>query len=295
MFTGIVITLREGLEAFLIVGVLLAYLAKTGAAHYNKFIWAGISITAGVTLVTAFLFQKLSIQFEGTDSIIFEAAASLFAVAVLSYMVLWMQKQSRHLKADLEKKIDKAITSREVYVLVALAFTTVVREGLETVLFMGTLVKTDGMGVILSSLVGLALAASIVYILFKTSLHIDLRKFFIGTGTLLILIASGLIGHVIVSFQELGVIPVYVAEVWNINYLLDENGIAGRILHAFVGYDGNPTLLQTLAYMTYVVFFFAKYYKIIRDNTTAPRSPSTNSLPGEKLPGRMPVASRYGK
>ncbi len=274
MFAGIVITLRESLEAFLIVGILLAYLTRIKATHYNKYIWSGISMAGVATVITAVLFQKLSIQFEGADSLIFEAGASLLAVFILTYMVLWMQNQSRRMKADLEMKVNQAITRGEVYVLVALAFTTVLREGLETILFMSTLVKTNGAGIILSSLVGVSLAAGIVYIFFKTSLFIDLRKFFIGTGSLLILIASGLVSHAIGSFQELGVFPVYIAEVWNINGLLDENSIAGQILHAFVGYDGNPTLLQTLAYSAYVILFLTKYLKIIiwKENVATPPS-----------------------
>jgi len=266
MLSSILITLREGLEAFLIIGILLGYLKKTNQRAFSKYIWAGMSTAILASLTLAYAFGLLAIRFTGKNALIFEVVAALFAVCVLTWMVLWMQKQARTIKADLEHKVDLAISTGHIYALAFLAFISVLREGLETVLFLGVLAKQSGPGFVPGTIVGLTIAAVIAYLIFRATIRFNLRWFFVLTGSLLILIAGGLIAHVAAILQEMQILPVFIKEVWNTNTIINEDGFFGRILHAFIGYDGNPTLIEITAYISYIALFFVQFARIIKGN-----------------------------
>ncbi|MFQ6617078.1 MAG: FTR1 family protein, partial [Fidelibacterota bacterium] len=230
MLASVLITLREGMEAFLIIGILLGYLKKINQAKFNKYIWAGMLSAIVASIFLALAFQALAIQFEGRSAFIFEIVVALFAVCVLTWMVLWMQRQSRTIKADLEHRVDLAISTGSIYALAGLAFISVLREGLETVLFLGALVKQSGPGLLPGTILGLAIAAVIAFLIFKTAIRLNLKWFFIATGSLLILIAAGLIAHAVAALQEMEILPVYIKEIWNINSIINEEGFLGSIL-----------------------------------------------------------------
>lgn len=272
MYAAFVITLREGLEASLIVGILLAYLTKRGAERYHRHIWTGTLLAVLATGVAAVLLQFLAIQFEERGALLFEAAASGLAVGVLTYMVLWMQRQSRRLRGDLERKVDAALSRNELWALVVLAFTTVVREGLETVLFLFTLVRAGRASLIVGSLLGLGLAAILVYALFRTSARINLRAFFVVTGVLLMFIAAGLVAHTVRSLQEAGVLPVLLGQAWDTTAWMGEDTLLGGLLHAFLGYSARPNGLELLAYLTYLGTFLASFGRAVLWGSRAARA-----------------------
>lgn len=259
MYTAFVITLREGLETSLIIGILLVYLTKRGAERFHRHIWIGTLLAMVATIVAAVLLQSLAVQFEGRGALLFEAAASGLAVGVLSYMVLWMQRQSRRLRGDLEHRVDAALSRNEVWALVVLAFTTVVREGLETILFLFTLVRAGRASLIAGSFLGLALAAILVYALFCTSARINLRAFFVVTGILLIFIAAGLVAHATHSLQEAGILPILLGQAWDTTLWIGEETLLGGLLHVFLGYSARPSGLEVLAYLAYLVTFLASF------------------------------------
>lgn len=271
MYAALVITLREGLEASLIVGILLAYLAKRGAHRFHRHIWTGTLLAVLVTLAAAVLLQSLAVQFEGRGALLFEAAASGLAVGVLTYMVLWMQRQSRRLRGDLEGRVDAALSRNELWALVALAFSTVVREGLETVLFLFTLVRAGQVSLIVGSLLGLGLAAILVYALFRTSARINLRAFFVVTGVLLMFIAAGLVGHTVRSLQEAEVLPVLLGRAWDTTMWIAEETALGGLLHAFLGYSARPNVLELLAYLVYLGTFLASFGRAVLSSPRAVR------------------------
>ncbi|KJS86899.1 MAG: iron permease [Peptococcaceae bacterium BICA1-8] len=260
MLAGILITLREGLEAFLIVGILLGYLTKMGQKKYQWYVWLGTGLAILLSVALTWAFNFFSFQFEGANALLFEIVISLIAVGVLTYMVLWMQEQSKHIKSDLETKMQEALTSNKLFAIVGLAFVSVLREGLETALFLTALVGSAGEGGLLSgAMIGFLIAALLSYVFFRSAVRLDLRKFFIVTGSLLIFIAAGLIGHALLGSHELGIIPPIISEVWNINGIINEDGVVGRILHAFVGYDGNPSLMWVVGYFGYIYIFGRKF------------------------------------
>ena len=270
MLASILITLREGLEAFLIVGILLGYLKKINRPSLGKYVWGGMVMAILVSIGVAFLFRELAILFTGEKELIFEIVTSLFAVCVLTWMVLWMQRQAKTIKSELEHRVDMAIYSGHIFALASLSFISVFREGLETVLFLGVLAKDSGSGFIIGAIGGLVIAGIIAYLVFKSAIRFNLRWFFLITGSLLILIAGGLIAHAVEDLQELGVLPILLKEIWNTNSFIDEEGFLGSILHAFVGYDGNPSLLEIIAYIIYVGTFTMQFIKMVKPKNPLP-------------------------
>lgn len=271
MIAGTLITIREGLEAFLIVGILLGYLAKIKRAQFKVHIWIGTAAALFVSILLAILFQYMAFQFEGTSAKIFEAVVALLAVGVLTWMVLWMQRQSRGVKGELEQKADEAISSGQAFALGSLAFVSVLREGVETSLFLSALLVTSrDMQLFPGAILGLVIAAGITYLLFRSAIRLNLRNFFIVTGIFLILIAAGLIGHSVMALQDIGWLPIGTTIVWNLQALISNEGLAGRLLHAFVGYEAAPILLMVFAYALYVVLFGGQFYNAIRQGVSRP-------------------------
>ncbi len=135
MFTGILITLREGLEAFLVVGILLGILSKMNQKDKNKYIWIGSTSAIILSVILAYVIQWFSFQFEGTNSEIFEVFVASLAIIILTYMIIWMNKQSNHLKSELEKKMKLTIHQNQFWGLVLLAFITILREGMRLLYF----------------------------------------------------------------------------------------------------------------------------------------------------------------
>ncbi len=265
MIAGSLITIREGLEAFLIVGILLGYLTKINQPRFKIHIWIGTGAAILVSIFLAALFQALAIQVEGDAAELFEAAVALLAVGVLTWMVLWMQRQSRHIKGDLEQKVDAALSKNQAFALAGLAFVSVLREGLETALFLSAVfVASPDDNLLSGAALGLALAAGIAYLIFRSAIRLNLRVFFIVTGSLLIVIAAGLVGHSVMALQEIGWLPVGTAIAWDAGYLISNDGLLGRLLHAFIGYEAAPSALMVAAYAAYVLIFGSQFIQAVR-------------------------------
>ncbi|KHO61674.1 iron permease [Thermoanaerobacter sp. YS13] len=250
MIAGILITIREGLEAFLVIGILLGYLTKINQKKYFKHVWLGAIGAIVLSVVISFIFRALKISFEGESAELFEIVVAAIAIIILSYMVVWMQKQSKNIKGELQAKVDKALSNNQVWGITILAFVTVIREGIETALFL-TALKDEGL--LLSSFAGLFIAAIISVLLYKTTIKLNLRKFFVITGWLLIFIAAGLTSHAIRALGELGIIPPIIEKVWSLEWLIPDESLLGKLLHAFIGYESTPSLMQIIAYSAYIL------------------------------------------
>jgi len=253
MLAGMTITIREGLEAFLITGILLGYLKKLDRSGFALYVWAGTVAGIVTSAALAFAFRALAVEFEdGPRADLFEAIAAALAVPILSYMVLWMQRQARSLKAEVETKAAAAIAAGQLFGLAFLAFITVFREGLETAVFLTALTtRATGGNPLPGALLGLLLAAAIAYVVFATTVRLSLHTFFIATGTLLLFIGAGLCAHIFMALHDLGP-PALHGHVWSTKWLLDSESLPGRILHAFIGYHDEPNLLEALAYFGYL-------------------------------------------
>ena len=271
MLIGALITIREGTEAFLIVGILLGYLTRVGQGYFKRYVWGGALAALALSILLALAFQMLAVQFEGVGAEMFEVVVALTAVGVLTWMVLWMQRQARTIRSELEQKVATAISRNQAYALAGLAFVSVLREGLETALFLSAVVFTTGQeGLLAGAIVGLVAAVAITYLVFRTTVRLSLRAFFVVTGVLLIFIAAGLLGHSIAGLQELGVLPGTMEPLWDTSGLISEDGVAGRLLHAFVGYEARPSPWQVTAYGLYLAIFGLTFLRALAPRRLRP-------------------------
>ncbi|MCK5660354.1 MAG: FTR1 family protein [Methanosarcinales archaeon] len=247
MIPEFMITFREGLEAFLVVGIIFAYLAKTNKTELNKYAAYGTISGIVASVVVAVAFVALSINFSGRNEELFEGIVMLIAAGVLTSMIMWMGREG----ANIKQNIERDISTRTTYGLTFLTFILVFREGIETVLFLGAAAFGNDSNMLPGALGGLITAAAISYIVFRTSTHLDLHMFFKVTGIFLILFAAGLTAHGVHELQEAGVVPIIVEHVWDINHIFDEKGTAGSLAKSLLGYNGNPSLLEVLSYLGY--------------------------------------------
>lgn len=254
MGAAALLTTREGLEASLIVGIVLAYLAKTDNRQHMRVVWAGVAAAVLVSILTgALLFFTIG-ELEGRAEQIFEGVAMFSAVGVLTWMIFWMRRQAMGIKRDLESRVQGAVAAGSAVGLASVVFFAVLREGWETALFLFAISESSTPGVTaVGAVIGLVVAVTLGVLLYRGSRRLDLRQFFTVTGILLIVFAAGLLAHGIHEFQEAGLLPETVEHVWNTNALVGEDSTAGEFLTALVGYNGNPSLLEVVAWATYLV------------------------------------------
>jgi high-affinity iron transporter len=261
MIASFVITFREALEAALIVGIVLGYLARTKQTRYNTVVYLAIAAAVAASIAGALLFTRVAGGFTGRAEEIFEGVTMLVGAGLLTTMILWMMKQ-RPVAAELRERVATEIAQAHVVGLFSLVFVSVLREGIETVIFLGAASFVSADSNLIGALAGLLAAVVLGYLIFAGSMRLDLRRFFTVTSILLILFAAGLVAHGVHELQEAGVIPVLVEHVWDINPalnpdgsypLLHENGFLGSVLKALVGYNGNPSLLEVMSYLGYLV------------------------------------------
>lgn len=248
------VTTREGLEASLIVGIVLAYLAKTDNRQHFRTIWAGTAAAVLVSAVSgAALFFTVG-ELEGRAEQIFEGVAMLSAVAVLTWMIFWMRKQAMGIKRELEARLQGAIAAGSAVGLASVVFFAVVREGWETALFLFAISESSTpLSTSVGAVIGLVVSISLGVALYMGSRRLNLRQFFTATGILLIVFAAGLLAHGIHEFQEAGLLPVTVEHVWDTNGIISEDSSSGLFLKALFGYNGNPSLLEVVAWLSYLV------------------------------------------
>jgi high-affinity iron transporter len=272
MTQALLITLREGLEVSLLIVIVLAYLKKTGRTHLFAPVWQGTGAAVAASLVAGALLFGLGTGLSGKSEEVFEGSAMLLAVIVLSWMVVWMKSQARQIRGNLEARVERAVAGGSALALASLAFLVVVREGLETALFLfGASNTASPAATTAGGLLGLAAAIVIGRLVYQGSRRIHLSLLFNVTGVLIILFAAGLLAHGLHEFQEAGYVLVLVDEVWNTNGIVDEKGTAGSLLKGLLGYNGNPSLLEVLAYPTYLVLALAFFVKPSRRAAEGPR------------------------
>lgn len=262
MGASLLITLREGLEAALIVGIILAYLSKTGNRDKFGVVWAGVGLSVVMSLLVGAGIFLTAGGLEGRAEELFEGTAMFTAVGVLTYMIFWMRKQAINIRAHLQAQINTALETGSVLALGVLAFVAVGREGIETVLFMFAATKAaTPLTATVGGLLGLATAIVLGCLLYRGTYRMNLRSFFNVTSVLLLLFAAGLVAHGIHEFHEAGLIPPVIESVWNTNTILHEQSTVGSFLKALFGYNGNPSLVEVLAYAGYLLLVGWMYYR----------------------------------
>ena len=271
--TGLLTGLREGVEAALIVSIILAYLAKTGnRRHFGK-IWLGAGAAVALSVAIGVVLFVTIGGFEAPAEQIFEGFAMLIAAGVVTWMLFWMRRTSANIKGHLQAGVDRALMEGGVFGLAILAFTAVIREGIETALFLmgqATAADTQATSTLVGAVIGLLIAVAIGYGLYRGARVLNLRTFFQWTGIALIFIAAGLLSHGIHEFIEAGWISVGAGIAFDISAFLPHepdagvSGVIGSILRALVGYSSTPEWITFLSWLGYVVIVLALYLRPAR-------------------------------
>ncbi len=247
------IMLREGLEASLVVGILLAYLSQVGAMRHARVVWGGVLVAIAVSVAFLFGLGAVGAEFEGATEQVFEGGTMLLATAVLTWMIFWMMRQARVIKGELQRGVDRALEGGAAWGLFLLAFFAVVREGVETALLLkAAAFAAAGSSTLLGALLGLALAIGLGVLMYVFGVRIDMRAFFRVTAVVLLLFAAGLAAHAAHEFAEAGLLPEIVGHVWNAGGVLSDRDGLGAILRALLGYSDSPSLLEVLTYAIYL-------------------------------------------
>lgn len=253
MIPSFLIILREGLEAALIVAIILAYLVKTSNQHHSKNVWLGLGGAIIVSILTGFIIFVTAGELPERTEEIFEGVAMLTAVGVLTWMIFWMRKVSRFIKKELEEKVDKALEVGSPLAIAAIVFIPVLREGWETALFMFSVSRTtSALASLAGGILGLIGAVILGYSFYRGSKWLNLRTFFNVTSVLLILFAAGLLAQGLHELEETKIISGIVKNIWNTNNVIDEKSVGGSFLKALFGYNGNPSLTEAFAYLIYL-------------------------------------------
>ncbi len=266
MITSSLISLREGLEAALIIGIVLGVLRKTGRSDLSRPLWAGVISAFILSILIAVLLRAIDMELEGTVEQIYEGVTLLVATGILTWMVFWMRGQSQSMKAKLESNVDRAIKQGGSGGLYFLAFIATLREGIELALYLtATSLTSSTFQTLVGATIGLIVAALLGYLIYTASLRLNLQRFFQITGIILILFAAGMIGQSVAEFNEAGIIPAIINPIWNLNPLLNDHSVIGSIFNVLFGYHGSPSLTEALSYAGYILvtlWFFIRARKL---------------------------------
>ncbi|OFW76554.1 MAG: hypothetical protein A2201_11480 [Alicyclobacillus sp. RIFOXYA1_FULL_53_8] len=263
MFDGaLLISLREGVEISLMIGIIISYLRKLGRNDGVKYVWLGTLLAALLTTgIGIAIYRVTGSGAEWAYQTYLEAAVMLLAVVMLSYMTIWMKQNSARLSKDMHTKIEGLLNQRGVIGLTLLAFLTIIREGIETVMFLlGLTFQHAGGGgpVLMGAVLGFALSSLVGVAIYKGTYHVNLSKFFQVMGSLLILVAAGLLASAIGSLIEAHLLqPIHY--LFNLTNYLSVDSTLGIILHALLGYSDHPSILQVGAWVLYLAIAFTLY------------------------------------
>jgi high-affinity iron transporter len=285
VFASLLIGLREGLEAALVVGILVAYLKRIGRTDVLPRMWAGIglAVALALTIGAVLTFGAYSLA-PGAQELI-GGLLSLFAVAMVTWMIFWMQKAGRTMKATLEGGLDRALAKGGLWALIAIGFVSVAREGIETTLLLWSMVQSFGSApmALLGALIGLAIAVVVGWLLARGAVRLDLRRFFAWPGGFLVIVAAGVLAYAIMDLQEAGALPgpftaaapidpttgvvaVGLAAfpfgwAFDLSAVIAPDSTTATILQAIVGFMPRMTWLQVIAWLLYIVIVGAFFLR----------------------------------
>jgi len=260
MLSTFIIALREGLEAALIVGILVAYVVRTDRRYLLKPLWTGVAVALVLSLGLGAILSFTSAELSDRGEELFAGVTSFAAVGLVTWMVFWMKRTARTLRNELHGKVDQALTGGPIS-LALVAFFAVAREGLETALFVYTNFKTVGAisTATLGLVLGLALAVGLGYLIYNRSVKINLSKFFTVTGVALIIVAAGVLSYGVHEFQELGWLPGADEFIWDVTPWIAKESILASLLSGTVGFDTTTSWVQILAWGAYLTAVLVPY------------------------------------
>ncbi len=271
------IGLREGLEASLVVGILVAYLVKTGRRDRLAPVWGGVVFAVLLSMAFGAVLQFTSANMTFQQQEAFGGFASLVAVGFVTWMVFWMRRTSRFLKAELHGKLDAALMLGPL-ALALTGFIAVGREGLETALFLWSAIQSTQQAAVstTSAFAGLIAAAFLGWAFYRGAVELNLKTFFTWTGAALVVVAAGVAAYGVHDLQEAGILPGINNLAFDISQTVPPSSWYGTLLKGVFNFQPNPTLLQVVvwaAYLVPVLFFFLRPSKAPVPSASVPKQP----------------------
>ena len=259
MTTAFLLVFREALEAVLLVGIILGYLRRTGRGALSRYVWIGVGAGAAASVAGAIVFELVAGGFEGRAEQLFEAVTMLAGVALLTTAIVWLARTAR--RTEVEQAVEARLSRSAWGGLMMLAAVSVLREGIELVIFLGASRFGTGSGDLVGALLGFAAAIALGLLVFTATIRVNLRTFFAATNVLLVLFAAGLVARGLHELVEAGALPALVDPLWDVNPplradgslpALHENGTVGSIVNGLFGWNGNPSALEVIGWFAYL-------------------------------------------
>jgi len=255
MIQTLLIMWRETLEAALIVGILLTYLGRSGERAGVRWVWLGAGAAVAAALASAAASRGAIAMLDPDTQEVLQAAILFVAVGVLSWMIVWMNRNARAIRGELHEKADRALAGGRLVGLATIAFVAVFREGVETVLFLwGVVLERASLAVmplLVAGIGGGLLAVATAWLFFRGFSFLSLPTFFRVTGVLLVFVAAGLLASGVNKLIALDYLPPIVPQVWNTSWLVRDGSAVGAVLGALMGYRSRPSLLEVLVFVAY--------------------------------------------
>jgi high-affinity iron transporter len=256
MLATYLIGLREGLEATLVVSILVAFLVKSQRTDRLKQVWAGVGLAVALSVIFGWLlsYTQTTLLKDYRQQELFEAITSIAAVVFVTWMIFWMRRAARGIAGELRNKLQDALAMGSIAVAV-MAFLAVVREGLETSLIFYSAVQGADLngGPLFALIGGIATSVAIGYLMYATAVRINLSKFFTITGVLLILVAAGIFKYGVHDLQEAGVLPGIGNTAYHMGGVLDPSSWYTALLAGMFNITPEPTVLEVVAWFAYAV------------------------------------------
>ena len=253
MLPSFVIGLREGLEAALIVGIIAAFLVTRGKGL--RPMWLGVALAIGLCATLAVTFAVVGSRLSLTARETMEGVLSLVAVAGVTYMIVWMRRHAREIKGELESRAALALTTGSALALVFMAFFAVLREGLETAIFLLAAFQQAAQPLVagLGAVLGVLLAVGLGYGIYKGGVRIDLARFFKLTGLVLVFVAAGLLASAVHEFAEAGIVTVGQAPAFDLSWLVAPGSVRASLLTGMFGLQPVPTRAEVFVWLAYAI------------------------------------------
>jgi high-affinity iron transporter len=251
MEAAFLIAFREGLEAFLILGLILAFLTKSGLDKFKGWAWSGAILGIAASISLAILFTIFIDGFESEEiQYIISLVVLIVAIVLLTYMVFWMQHNAH--VSNMREKI--TLSTNQKWMIFFIVFTAILREGLETVLFMFALDIEESTELLFGLVGGLVLSAGIIWLVLKSSKNLPLKPFFKYSSYLILLIVAGLVSMFVKGLQMAEYIPIFIKPLYDSSAMISNDSAVGKVLGVLMGYDATPSLLQVIVWFGYIGF-----------------------------------------
>lgn len=255
MLPTLIIGLREGLEASLIVGIVAAFLRQQGRRDALRAVWVGVTAAIAICLAVGIALYVVNQDLPQQQQEALETVIGLVAVATVTYMVVWMKRHSRDLKGDLEGAAAGALARNSARALVAMAFLAVLREGFETAVFLIAAFNESSDPEVAAggAVLGVVLAVVLGFGIYRGGVSINLSRFFRATGLVLVLVAAGLLATAAHTAHEAGWLDVWQSQALNLTGVVRPGTVLSSVLTGVLGWQPRPVVLETVAYLLYLV------------------------------------------